>query len=38
MKKKDYESPTIVHTEKLEGRAVLCTKADDACAGGTISS
>ena len=38
MKKKDYESPTIVHTEKLEGRAVLCNKADDACAGGTISS
>ena len=38
MKKKIYESPTIVHTEKLEARAVICTKADDSCAGGTISS
>lgn len=38
MSKKVYESPMIVHTEKLEARAVICTKADDSCAGGTISS
>jgi hypothetical protein len=37
--KKTYEKPTIVHTEKLEARAVACTKADDAtCAAGPIQS
>ena len=29
--KKTYERPTIVHTEKLEARAVMCNKADESC-------
>jgi hypothetical protein len=29
--KKSYERPAIVHTEKLEARAVMCQKADDSC-------
>lgn len=37
--KKTYERPTIVHTEKLEARAVVCSKADATnCPGGPISS
>jgi hypothetical protein len=32
--KKIYERPAIVHTEKLEARAVSCNKADDSCANG----
>ena len=37
--KKQYERPAIVHTEKLETRAVTCGKADDSCAGmGAIQS
>jgi hypothetical protein len=28
--KKTYERPAIIHTEKLEARAVACGKADDA--------
>ena len=38
--KKIYERPTILHTEKLEARAVNCAKADDVCAqqGGPIQS
>jgi len=37
--KKSYERPAIVHTEKLEARAVTCSKADDAsCGGGPIQS
>lgn len=37
--KKTYERPMIVHTEKLEARAVSCSKADDnACAAGPIQS
>jgi len=37
--KKNYERPAIVHTEKLEARAVQCSKADDSCAaGGPIQS
>ncbi len=36
--KKTYEKPTIVHTEKLEARAVACTKADDSCGAGPIQS
>lgn len=36
--KKTYEKPTIVHTEKLEARAVSCTKADDSCSAGPIQS
>jgi hypothetical protein len=37
--KKTYERPAIVHTEKLEARAVTCVKADNsACAAGPIQS
>jgi len=37
--KKTYERPAIIHTEKLEARAVMCMKADDACqASGPIQS
>ena len=37
--KKTYERPAIVHTEKLEARAVACTRSDDAtCAAGPIQS
>ena len=38
--KKDYEKPSIIHTEKLEGRAAVCSgKGDEAsCPGGPIQS
>jgi hypothetical protein len=37
--KKNYERPEILHTEKLEARAVSCSKADDtACGAGPIQS
>jgi hypothetical protein len=36
--KKTYERPAIIHTEKLEARAVQCTKATDACSSGPIQS
>jgi len=38
--KKPYQKPLIVHTEKLEARAVVCAKADQACddAGGPVAS
>jgi hypothetical protein len=37
--KKVYERPAIVHTEKLEARAVACAKATDAqCGAGPIQS
>ena len=37
--KKSYERPAILHTEKLEARAVTCAKSDDAsCSGGPIQS
>jgi hypothetical protein len=38
--KKIYERPAILHTEKLEARAVQCNKSDDSCAtgGGPIQS
>jgi hypothetical protein len=37
--KKQYERPAIVHTEKLEARAITCSKADDSCsATGAIQS
>ena len=37
--KKAYEKPAIIHTEKIEARAVTCSKSDDACAArGPISS
>ena len=39
MKKKTYERPAIVHTEKLEARATQCAKADGAsCGAGPIQS
>ena len=37
--KKTYEKPAIIHTEKLEARAIACAKADDTtCGGGPIQS
>jgi len=37
--KKIYHPPKIVHSEKLQGMAVTCNKADDSCnAGGSIQS
>jgi len=38
--KKNYEKPAIIHTEKIEARAVSCSKSNDACAslGGPLSS
>lgn len=37
--KKTYERPAIVHTEKLEARAVACAKSDEtSCGAGPISS
>ncbi len=37
--KKTYERPAIVHTEKLEARAVTCGKATDTqCPAGPIQS
>ncbi len=29
--KKSYEKPAIIHTEKIEARAVTCIKSDDTC-------
>lgn len=37
--RKEYYPPRIVHTEKIETRAVACAKADDAtCGNGPIQS
>ncbi len=37
--KKVYEKPAIIHTEKIEARAVSCSKSNDACAAkGPITS
>jgi len=37
--KKTYERPMIIHTEKLEARAVACAKTSDTtCPGGPIQS
>ena len=37
--KKTYQRPAITHTEKLEGRAVVCGKADSAtCGAGSVQS
>lgn len=35
---KEYFPPKIVHTERIEGRAVSCAMANDACAPGPIQS
>ena len=29
--KKAYEKPAIIHTEKIEARAVTCSKSTDQC-------
>jgi hypothetical protein len=31
--KKTYERPAIIHTEKLEARAVTCARQDPSCNG-----
>jgi len=37
--RKEYFPPKIVHTEKIETRATVCTKSDEAtCGGGVIQS
>ena len=38
--KKTYERPAIIHTEKLEARAVMCAKAgnNETCNAGPIQS
>jgi|KBSSwiStaDraftv2_1062776.scaffolds.fasta_scaffold330653_2 hypothetical protein len=37
--RREYFPPRIVHTEKIEGRAVACAMADDAqCGAGPIQS
>jgi hypothetical protein len=37
--KKAYETPEVIHTEKLEARAVVCSKSDEAtCGTGIIQS
>jgi hypothetical protein len=39
MKKKTYERPAIIHTEKLEARATMCAKAESStCGAGPIQS
>ena len=38
MNKKSYEKPAVIHTEKLEARAVVCTKGNESCSGGTLQS
>jgi hypothetical protein len=37
--KKQYAAPKVIHTEKIETQAVVCSKSDDACAAsGPIQS
>ena len=37
--KKTYEKPAIIHSEKIEARAVACSKSDDVCrSSGPITS
>ena len=36
--KKDYEAPTIVQTEQVTARAIICQRADSSCAPGPIIS
>lgn len=39
MNKKSYEKPAVIHTEKLEARAVVCDKSDPGtCGGGVLQS
>jgi hypothetical protein len=37
-RKKPYSPPAIVHSERVEARAVLCSKADGSCTLGPTSS
>ena len=37
-KKLAYEKPAVVHTEKIESRAISCGKANDQCTEGTAIS
>ena len=37
--KKPYVKPAIIHSEKVEARAVICSKSTDACGpSGPITS
>ncbi len=37
--KKTYEKPAIIHTEKIEARAVSCAKSDGTtCGAGPLQS
>ena len=36
--RKEYFPPKVIHTEKIETRAVSCNLADDSCAPGPIQS
>jgi hypothetical protein len=37
--KKTYEKPAIIHTEKIEARAVTCARTDTmSCANGPLQS
>jgi hypothetical protein len=38
--KKTYEKPAVIHSEKIEARAVTCSKSDDSCrtTGGPLTS
>ena len=37
--KKEYAAPKVIHTEKIETQAVVCSKSDDSCAAsGPIQS
>lgn len=36
--KKVYEKPAIVHTEKIEARAVTCSKSTECAAQGPVTS
>jgi len=37
--KKTYEKPAVVHTEKIEARAVACAKSNSStCEAGPITS
>ncbi len=39
MKKKTYEAPAVIFTEKMEGRALSCTAADsDTCGSGPLQT
>ena len=39
MEKKPYETPRILETEKLQGRATVCAKVDDmSCGAGPLQT